>query len=177
MTATCPAHRLQLATCLDIGSFLPSCSPPFCSRSPGGALPCGHNEGFADGLAAYDAGDYAETVRIWRPLAERGDPVAQVALAGLHRSGEGVPRDLGAAARLYRAAAEQGNADAQLNLAQLYLAGTGVPRDRVEAYKWLTLAAAQGRGWAERRRAELAGELTMDELAEAERRRRAFSQD
>ena len=163
-----PGHRLLFAVLL---------APVLLAITGGSAAVRAQYEGFADGLAAYDAGDYAETVRIWRPLAERGDPVAQVALAGLHRSGEGVPRDLGAAARLYRAAAEQGNADAQLNLAQLYLAGTGVPRDRVEAYKWLALAAAQGRGWAERRRAELAGELTMDELAEAERRQRAFSQD
>jgi hypothetical protein len=31
----------------------------------------------ADGLAAYDAGDYATALGIWRPLAEKGDASAQ----------------------------------------------------------------------------------------------------
>ncbi len=46
----------------------------------------------ADGLAAFDSGDYREAVRIWQPLADRGDDlalVALVALAGLYRTGTG----------------------------------------------------------------------------------------
>ncbi len=43
----------------------------------------------ADGLAAFDAGDYREAVRIWQPLADRGDDLALVALAGLYRTGTG----------------------------------------------------------------------------------------
>lgn len=52
----------------------------------------------ADGLAAYDAGDYATAVEEWRPLAEAGDTEAQVALAGLYLSGLGVPTDAAEAA-------------------------------------------------------------------------------
>jgi len=138
------------------------------------ALILGHAAGyaqsddFAAGLAAYDAGDYPEAVRIWRALAEAGDAFAQTALAGLYRSGEGVRQDLAEAARLYRLAAEQGNDDAQLNLGRMYAEGAGVPRDLVEAYVWLSLAARQGRKWAEQRRQEL--NLTPAELAEAKRR-------
>ena len=38
---------------------------------------------FIDGLEAYDGGDYETVLAEWRPLAEAGDPEAQVALAGL----------------------------------------------------------------------------------------------
>ena len=41
----------------------------------------------ADGLAAFDGGDYREAVRIWQPLADRGGDLALVALAGLYRTG------------------------------------------------------------------------------------------
>ena len=124
---------------------------------------------FAEGLAAYDAGDYPETVRIWTELAQQGDPFAQVGLAGLYRSGQGVERDLGIAADFYRQAAEQGNDDAQLNLGRLYAEGGGVRRDLVTAYAWLSLAAAQGRGWAERRREALRADMSPAQLAAAER--------
>lgn len=123
---------------------------------------------FFEGLAAYDAGNYAETVRLWSALAEQGDPLAQTALAGLYRSGEGVPKDPGEAARLYRLAAEQGNDDAQLNLGRLYADGIGVPRDPVEAYVWLSLAAEQGRRWAKQRRDRIGNELRPAQMAEAE---------
>ncbi len=128
----------------------------------------------ADGLAAFDGGDYREAVRIWRALADRGDALALVALAGLYRAGTGVGRDMAAAARLYRAAAERGNADAQLNLGELLGGGFGIARDRVAAYMWLSLAAAQGRAWADRHRLEIATEMSRAEIAEAERRAAAF---
>jgi len=134
-----------------------------------GAAPAAAEETYVDGLRAYDGGDYATTVRIWRELAEEGDPMAQLGLAGLYRQGSGVPRDLGEAARLYRAAALQGNSDAQINLARLYLEGAGVGRDPVKAHAWLTLAAEQDRGWAKRRLQELESELSEAELARAER--------
>ena len=50
---------------------------------------------FIDGLAAYDGGDYETVLAEWRPLAEAGDPEAQVALAGLYLTGTGVAADPG----------------------------------------------------------------------------------
>jgi TPR repeat protein len=125
--------------------------------------------GFADGLAAYDAGDFRGALEAWRPLAEAGDGEAQVALAGLYGSGLGVPADLAEAARWYRRAAEQGEAIAQLNLGDLHARGAGVPRDLVQAYLWLSLAAAQGRRWPAQRRREIATAMTETQLAEAQR--------
>ncbi len=124
---------------------------------------------FADGLAAYDAGDYRTSVEEWRPLAEAGDPEAQVALASLYLDGLGVARDQVEGARWYRLAAEQGEPVAQLNLGDLYSRGQGVPRDLAQAYLWLSLAAAQGRAWAERRRQDLARTMSGEDLAAAER--------
>jgi TPR repeat protein len=127
-------------------------------------------EDFVDGLAAYDAGSYAETVRIWEPLATAGDPMAQLGLAALYRAGEGVPRDLDRARDLYRRAALQGNSDAQINLARLLIDGEGGKRDQVEAHAWLSLAAAASRRWARERLRALDAQMTLEQRAVAPRR-------
>ncbi len=137
-------------------------------------VPPALGETLADGLKAFDAGDYPEAVRIWRGLAEAGDPSSQLALAGLYRTGTYVALDLTEAARLYRAAADRGDASAQLNLGDLTARGLGLERDLVEAYKWLGLAAVQGRAWAEERQREVAGDMTKSQITEAEARIRAF---
>ena len=124
---------------------------------------------FVDGLAAFDAGDYQTTLEEWRPLAEAGDPEAQVALAGLYMDGLGVPRNPTEGVRWYRLAAERGEPVAQMNLGDLYSRGQGVPRDLVQAYLWLSLSAAQGRAWAEGRRQDLARTMSGADLAAAER--------
>lgn len=128
----------------------------------------------AEGLAAYDGGDYRTAVRIWGDLARAGDAAAQVALAGLYRTGTGVALDPAAARRLYRAAALQGDAHGQLNLGEMLAGGQGGGRDAVEAHKWLSLAARQGKSWAAERARALALTMTAAETAEAERRARAF---
>ncbi len=125
---------------------------------------------FADGLAAFDAGDYRTAFTEWRALAEAGDAEAQVALAGLYLAGNGVPTDASQAAHWYARAAERGDAVAQLNLGDFYARGLGVPRDLVNAYFWLSLAAEQGKRWPDLRRREIAARMTPDERAEAEAR-------
>lgn len=125
---------------------------------------------FAEGLEAYDAGDYESVIAVWRPLAEAGDAEAQSALGGLYLIGEGVAADAARAAHWFRLAAEQGDPVARLNLGDLYARGLGVERNLVEAYFWLSLAAEQGRRWAERRRREVAPSMTPAQRAEAERR-------
>ena len=123
---------------------------------------------FADGLAAYDGGDYATALEEWRALAVSGDATAQAALAGLYRFGQGVAEDHARAALWYRRAAAQGGATAQLNLGDMYADGVGVGRDLVQAYLWLSLAAEQGRGWAARRRDRIAALMCAAEIAAAE---------
>ncbi len=125
---------------------------------------------FADGLAAYDGGDYRTAFEQWRALAEAGDAEAQTALAGLYAAGQGTPEDAAEALRWYRRAAEQGDAVAQQNLGELYESGRGVARDLVSAYLWLSLAAEQGQRWSARRCDRLRPQLSPAARTEAEAR-------
>jgi len=135
----------------------------------------------ADGLAAFDAGDYATAFEEWRALARAGEAEAQVALAGLYLAGQGTRADAAEALRWYHlaagqgdAVARQGDAVAQLNLGDLLSRGLGVARDPVGAYVWFALAAAQGRRWPALRRDEIAAELSPAQRAEAEARLAAW---
>jgi uncharacterized protein len=96
-----------------------------------------------DGSDAYNRGDYATAVQEWRPLAERGNPGAQVSLGYMYEAGEGVLQDYKEAVKWYRKAAEQGFAQAQFNLANVYADGRGVQQDYKEAVKWYRKAAEQ----------------------------------
>jgi TPR repeat protein len=99
---------------------------------------------FEDGFRAYQGGNYATALRLWRPLAEQGGASAQSNLGVMYERGEGVPQDYAEAVKWYRLAAEQGNALAQFNLGIMYRRGQGVPQDYAEAVKWNRLAAEQG---------------------------------
>ena len=48
---------------------------------------------FEDGYAAYDKGDYATAMRLWRPLADQGNAEAQYSLGLMYDNGQGVPQD------------------------------------------------------------------------------------
>lgn len=48
---------------------------------------------FEDGLAAAERGDYAKALRLWRPLADKGDAVSQRNLGIMYLNGRGVPQD------------------------------------------------------------------------------------
>jgi TPR repeat protein len=102
----------------------------------------------AEGLAAYERGDYAAALAAWLPLAKRGDAEAQYRVGRLYYYGTGVAPDAAEAARWYRAAAEQGHARSQSNLGALYEEGRGVPADPAAAAAWYSKAAAQGRAVA-----------------------------
>ncbi len=120
---------------------------------------------------------YQDALRLCRPLAEQGDPVAQNALGGLYYSGDGVPRDGAEAARWYRLAAEQDHAEAQYNLGLLvYYAGRGAPQDNTQALMWLTLAASQGNENAQKTLAVVEKQATSAEITAAGRMAREWSQ-
>ena len=88
-------------------------------------------------------------------------------------------QDSAEAARWFRRAADQGDATAQQNLGVMYANGEGVPRDVVAAHMWLGLAAAQATGAARasarQGQAVVARQLTPTQIAEAERRARAWT--
>ena len=95
------------------------------------------------GLDAYERGDYATALTELRPLAEQGDPAAQLNLGLMYANGSGVPQDYAEAVKWYRLTAEQGHVEAQFTLGVLYGRGLGVPQNYVEAAKWFRRAAEQ----------------------------------
>ncbi len=99
---------------------------------------------FEAGWGAYQQGDFATALAVWRPLAEAGDARAQFNLGVMFDQGRGVARDRESAIRWWRKASEQGMTRAMHNLANIYIAGDGAAQDYEEALKWLRLAAEMG---------------------------------
>jgi len=66
------------------------------------------------------------------------------------------------------------SADALYNLGLLYSTGQGVSLDYVQAHKWFNLAAMRGNESARHCRAELAREMTPEEIAAAQREAREW---
>jgi hypothetical protein len=96
-----------------------------------------------DGQTAYNSGDYATALLLWRPLAEQGNARAQNNLGVMYENGKGVSQNINEAVKWYRLAAEQGYAGAQNNLGLIYAIGRGgLQRDPLRAYMWFSLAAS-----------------------------------
>ena len=96
--------------------------------------------GVKTGIDAWQAGDYPGAVRLWRPLADRGNADAQFNLGQAYRLGRGVPADLRTAQSWFEKAAQQGHEQAQANLG-LILFQNG---ERERALPWIRKAADAG---------------------------------
>ena len=103
-----------------------------------------HADTFLDGFVAYNRGDYATALKLFRPMAEQGDAGAQSYLGEMYYDGRGVLQDYKEAVRWYRLSADQGDAGAQIRLGWMYRVGRGVPQDYREAVRWFRLSAEQG---------------------------------
>jgi uncharacterized protein len=126
------------------------------------ALGCG-------AVTAHEAeDDFAQNIKLFRPLAEKGNAIAQYNLGVMYASGQGVRRDYRQGLKWYRLAAAQGNALAQNNLGLMYAKGQGVKPDKLRAHMWLSLAAAQGERVAAEKRDGLARKMTPAQIAEAQ---------
>ena len=99
---------------------------------------------FQDALDAYQKQDYKEAYKLWLPLAEQGNALAQYTLGVMYHKGEGVPQDYKEAVKWYRHSKEQGYAEAQNNLGVMYDNEQGVPQDYKKAVRLNQLAAEQG---------------------------------
>jgi len=128
-----------------------------------------HAADFSEGVQAYQRGDYATALRIFRQLADQGNADAQCSLGLMYGFGNGVTQDYAAALKWYHKAADQGYADAQLNLGLLYTRGKGATHDIVQAHMWYTLAAASGDRSAGALRDALAKKMTPAQIAEAQK--------
>lgn len=131
------------------------------SLAPGAAA---DDDDFRRGLSAYNTGDYATALALWRPLAEREDPRAEAGIGFMYHQGLGVVVDDRTAAIWLRRAAGRGQAEGQLMLGLLYYYGRGVIQSYVEAYAWCELAEINGNGDA-----TLCRDAALESLSEADR--------
>ena len=92
------------------------------------------------GIDAWAAQNYDEAVRIWRPLADRGDADAQYNLAQAYFLGRGVPQNMVLAEQWYARAARQGHPEATANYGLLLFQNGR----RQEAMPFVTRAADAG---------------------------------
>lgn len=98
----------------------------------------------ADGVYAYEKGNYSKARSEWLPYAALGNPNALYNLGQLYRMGRGVDRDYLKAREYYLRAAEKGHVGAQRNLGTLYYFGRVGKVDHKQALDWLTKAAVNG---------------------------------
>ncbi|MEJ2362096.1 MAG: SPOR domain-containing protein [Gammaproteobacteria bacterium] len=70
----------------------------------------------AQALMAQEQGDYHKAAKLWLPLANDGDPVAQFNLALLYQQGEGVMADENLSRYWFSMAARQGMAEAYADI-------------------------------------------------------------
>jgi TPR repeat protein len=105
-------------------------------------------DAFAEGVEAYDGGEYETALERWHEAAGKGHGDAIAALADMLYRGIGTPVDIDGAIWWYTVAARMGDAVAKMTLGEFAARGIGGPRDRVTAYRWVGLAAEQGYAWA-----------------------------
>ena len=125
------------------------------------SAPVAHAGTWEDGLKAFARKEYAAAAKLFRPLAEKGNAVAQYRIALMHKMGLGVSKDR-------KFAAKQGNPEAQVLLGSLYYTGEGKESEDIEkAYMWYDVAAMQGNDEAKKELAAVSSQLTSQQIAEA----------
>lgn len=141
------------------------------AAAPLGAAPTVVDEStVAEAVSHYDGGRHAQALALFLPAAEAGSLSAQYHLGLMHARGEGVPRDLSAAAGWFERAARGGHNHAQFILGHMYSRGDGVARDLPRAHMWFTAAAANGWWKAREAREKLvADSMTPEQITEGMR--------
>ena len=98
----------------------------------------------AKGLKA----DKGATLKLLQAGAQKGHAPSQNLYGTMLENGDGVPKDLKAAASWFSKSAKQGFAEGQNNYGIMLLKGLGVERNLDEAFAWFKKAADQNYGWA-----------------------------
>ena len=114
-------------------------APPVLGATPPGAAQ-NSGERVKMGVDAWQAGNFASALTIWRPLAEAGDADAQFNIAQAYRLGRGVEADPKVAMDWYLKAARQEHQQAEATYG-LMLFQNG---DQKGAMPWLQKAADHG---------------------------------
>jgi len=134
-----------------------------------GDFPTSFAQDLRRGEEAYARGDYATALREWGSLAQHDDAAGQYNLGRMYDSGRGVTQDYRKAVKWYLKSAEQGFATAQFATGWMYYVGHGVIKDIVYAHMWANIAASKGETAAGETWEILAKEMTVTQLAEAQK--------
>jgi TPR repeat protein len=128
----------------------------------------------------YDAGegvpqDQAEAAKWYRKAGHQGVLLAQDRLGLMYLAGQGVSQNSAESAVWFGKASDQGDDNAQWQLADAYAEGRGVAQDCVAAYMWYSVVVSRSPrsefyDLAARKRETLAGKMTRDQIAQAEKR-------
>jgi TPR repeat protein len=70
-------------------------------------------------MVAYSRGDYLPAIRLFRPLAEQGNPKAQTRIGTMYRKGEGMTSSPARAFMWFSLAARRGDAKAKAGLREI----------------------------------------------------------
>lgn len=123
-----------------------------------------------------DPGDLRKAHSLLLKSAAQEHPQAQAELGNSYLSGRGVVQDFAIAAHWYTQAAENGVPEAMYELGKMARSGWGMEQSLVDAYVWLNLASARGDMRARDSRSQLIGQLSNEELMEAQRRSRELDE-
>lgn len=72
-----------------------------------------------DGMAAYNRGDYAPAMEVFRPLARQGNARAQAAIGAMYRRGQGVAKSSARAFMWFSLASARGDAKARVKVQEM----------------------------------------------------------
>ena len=93
------------------------------------------------GMDAYQSGDYAHALGLWKTLADNEHAQASYNLGFIYEFGYGVaPRDM-EAFNYYLRAAQLGHIQAQHTVAWMYQLGKGVTANLAQAAHWASISA------------------------------------
>jgi hypothetical protein len=123
-----------------------------------------------------DPADVRKAHSLLLKSAAQEHPQAQAELGESYLNGRGVVQDFPRAAEWFEKAAYNGVASAMYELGKMARAGWGMEQSLLEAYVWLNLASARGYSRARDTRSQLLGQLSSEELMEAQRRSRELDQ-
>jgi len=96
------------------------------------------------GLSYFEKGEYQNAIKVWLPLAKKGDPESQIGMGMMHHRGLGTPINIDQAVAWYQLAADQGYPKGQSNMGVMYMHGFGVEQNYTKSAKWFHLAAKNG---------------------------------
>jgi uncharacterized protein len=93
---------------------------------------------------AYNKSVYVQAIRLFRPLAEKGNSDAQAMLGMMYLKGEGTTRSYPDAMKWLLLASSQGNTGAFNNLGAMHFNGDGVTKNYPEAARLFRQSAIKG---------------------------------